>query len=675
MVRIRAEKDLNKLNVELEQRIKERTTELSLAMATLQEREGASEQLAAIVESSDDAIIRKDLNSIITSWNKGADAIFGYTASEMVGTSIMRLIPTDRQHEENQFPGQIKLGQNAEHFETLRQTKDGRLIDVSVTVSPIKDAMGKVIGVSKVARDITERKAAEEALRQSEARLQTIVENLSEGLAVSDLNGQLLHFNRAALDLHGFASLDECRRHLTEFADTFELSGMDGKIWPVDQWPLARILRGEKLHDQEVHIRRVHTDWQRVFSYGGTLIHDAGNRPTLAVVTITDITERKQAERTLRVSEEWFRTLVEQSLVGIYVIQDGKFVYLNPKMEEIFGVSSEELRAQPVCDFVVPEDRELVRSNIDKRLQKLVPSLRYDLRILQGNGDVHSVEVHGGCIEYGGKLAIMGTMLDITERKRVEEEIGILNVELEQRVVQRTGQLQAANEELKAFSFSVSHDLRAPLRQVMGFVKLLQQDAGPSLSEESLRHLTTISQSAKRMGKLIDDLLKFSRIGKAEMQRTEVNLDQLIEETVSDFEADTKERNIAWEIRPLPPVRADRALLRMVLINLISNAVKFTGARAEAKIEIGSAPSGDGETVIFIRDNGAGFDPKYTEKLFGVFQRLHSEAEFEGTGIGLANVQRIIHRHGGRAWAEGVVDGGATFFFSIPKQNGGINGN
>ncbi len=173
------------------------------------------------------------------------------------------------------------------------------------------------------------------------------------------------------------------------------------------------------------------------------------------------------------------------------------------------------------------------------------------------------------------------------------------------------------------------------------------------------------------MGNLIDDLLAFSQVGRAEMQKTEVKLDWLVRETLKDFQTETKGRNIVWKINPLPPVWADQALLRMVLVNLISNAVKFTGNRAEAKIEIGCAASGNGETVIFIRDNGAGFDPQYTEKLFGVFQRLHSNDEFEGTGIGLANVQRIIHRHGGRIWAEGVVDGGATFSFSIPTQKKG----
>jgi light-regulated signal transduction histidine kinase (bacteriophytochrome) len=228
--------------------------------------------------------------------------------------------------------------------------------------------------------------------------------------------------------------------------------------------------------------------------------------------------------------------------------------------------------------------------------------------------------------------------------------------------------LQDANKELQAFSYSVSHDLRAPLRHVLGFVDLLLKDAGPTLTEPSLRHLNTIAQAAKRMGNLIDDLLAFSRVGRAELKTVDFNLNELILETLGDFNAETSARAIAWKIHPLPRVQADPALLRMVLVNLLSNAVKFTGGRAEAKIEVGSQPGENGEVVIFIRDNGAGFDPQYVSKLFGVFQRLHAQDEFEGTGIGLANVQRIIQRHGGRVWAEGVVDGGATFYFSLPHS-------
>lgn len=234
---------------------------------------------------------------------------------------------------------------------------------------------------------------------------------------------------------------------------------------------------------------------------------------------------------------------------------------------------------------------------------------------------------------------------------------------------ERTAQLEAANGELEAFSYSVSHDLRAPVRHILAFAGMLQEDLGPTLPAENLRQLTTISQSAKHMGILIDDLLSFSRLGRAEVQKSAVNLNELVSETLGDFQVETKNRSIDWRISALPTVRADRALLRMVLVNLISNALKFTGARAEARIEIGHLPGTGGETVIYIRDNGAGFDPRYAARLFGVFQRMHRHDEFEGTGIGLANVQRIVHRHGGRVWADGAVDGGATFYFSIPEAS------
>jgi len=228
-------------------------------------------------------------------------------------------------------------------------------------------------------------------------------------------------------------------------------------------------------------------------------------------------------------------------------------------------------------------------------------------------------------------------------------------------------QLKAANETLETFSYSVSHDLRAPLRHIMGFAEVLQQEAGPSLTPENFKHLAAISRSARRMGDLIDALLTFSRTGQVELQTARVDTGQLVKDVLEDFQAETTARNIAWTVHPLPSVQADHALLRMALVNLISNAVKFSGARADSKIEIGCLASENDEAVIFIRDNGVGFDEKYAGKLFGVFQRLHGQSEFEGTGIGLANVQRIVNRHGGRAWAKGVVGEGATVYFSIPN--------
>ena len=338
--------------------------------------------------------------------------------------------------------------------------------------------------------------------------------------------------------------------------------------------------------------------------------------------------------------------------------------YWNRGAQELYGWTAEEAvgkRAHQLLQTVFPMPIDEIRA-------ELLRAGRWEGELGKTKGDGSQVVVASRWSlrqdERERPVAILETNNDITERKRTEEAIRKLNDDLEK----RTAELQAINKELEAFAYSISHDLRAPLRHMVGFAELLQKIASSILDEKSRRYMTMILESAKRMGDLIDDLLAFSKIGRAETRKTMVSLEQLVKEALSEVRPETDGRNIAWTIGALPDLYGDRSMLRLALVNLISNAIKFTRTRLQAEIEIGCTDGKEDEAVVFIRDNGVGFNMKYVNKLFGVFQRLHRAEEFEGTGIGLATVERIIHRHGGRIWAEGLVDRGATFYFSLPQS-------
>ena len=340
--------------------------------------------------------------------------------------------------------------------------------------------------------------------------------------------------------------------------------------------------------------------------------------------------------------------------------------YWNRGAQELYGWTAEEAvgkQSPQLLRTVFPVPLEEIRA-------ELVRAGRWDGEVKRTRSDGTEVVVASRWSlrrdEYERPAAILETNNDITERQRREEEIRTLNEELGK----RSADLEAINKELEAFAYSISHDLRAPLRHMSGFAELLQKNAASVLNEKSQRYMGMILDSAKRMGNLIDDLLAFSRIGRTETHKKMVNLEQLVQEAVSEVQQETEGRDIVWKVGALPTLYGDGSMLRLALVNLISNAAKFTRTRPKAEIEIGCTEQKADSVVVFVRDNGVGFNMKYVNKLFGVFQRLHPPEAFEGTGIGLATVQRIVHRHGGRVWAESLVDQGATFYFSLSKLKG-----
>jgi PAS domain S-box-containing protein len=332
---------------------------------------------------------------------------------------------------------------------------------------------------------------------------------------------------------------------------------------------------------------------------------------------------------------------------------DGRFTRVNAAWHDALGWTSEDLTTAPYASFVHPDDVEATTTETAK-LARGESTLTFENRYRCKDGSFRWLSWRAAPALSRG--LIYAAARDVTEQKRIARDLE-----------ERAAELVAVNRELEAFSYSVSHDLRAPLRHVGGFAALLRESASASLNAEGHRLLGTIISAATRMGQLIDDLLAFSRVGRTPLERVEVSLSPLIREVQQEIMTGMNGHPIAWHLHDLPVVQADRSLLRLVFVNLLSNAIKYSSTRAQAEIEIGTVAGAADEIVLFVRDNGVGFDMQYAAKLFGVFQRLHSTEEFEGTGIGLANVRRIVHRHGGRVWADGALDRGATFYVSLPS--------
>jgi PAS domain S-box-containing protein len=376
-----------------------------------------------------------------------------------------------------------------------------------------------------------------------------------------------------------------------------------------------------------------------------------------------------------RAAAERFRLVVESAPSGMVMVDaEGRIVLVNRQTEQLFGYPRDELLGQSL-ELLVPER---LRSRHPEHRARFVakPMSRAmgvgrDLFGCRKDGSEFPVEIGLTPIKTEEGLLVLSAIVDVTERKRAEQEIRTLNTDLEERVRERTAQLEAANKELEAFSYSVSHDLRAPLRAIDGFSRIVLEEYGPQLSEDVQRYLQDIRANTSRMGRLVDDLLAFARLGRQPVKKQTVTSAELVRRCLEDLRPEQDGRRVEFRLGDLPACQADPTLLKQVWINLLSNALKYTARRDPAVIEIGchEVPDGSGGPAYYVKDNGVGFDMRYAHKLFGVFQRLHRSEDYEGTGVGLAIVQRIIHRHGGTVWAEAQPDQGATFSFTLEPED------
>ena len=872
-------------------------------MTEQKKAEKANAKLAAIIESSDDAIVGKTLDGIIESWNDGAERIYGYCAGEVIGKNIFFLAPESCKNELANILERIQKGEHVRHVETERIRKDGTQIAVSLTVSPLKDESGKLIGASSIARDITERKHTEELLKKSEARL---------------IEAQrLAHFGSWELDLKN--------NHLQWSPEIYNIFEIDQNQFGASYNAFLNAIHPEdrakvnEAYTVSVQNRTPYTIDHRLLFSDGRLkyvheqcetFYDADGKPIRSLGTVQDITERKHIEEDLRIANIYTRSLIEASLDPLVTISaDGKitdvnaateivtgatrkelintdfsdyftepnkaragyqevfnkgfvqdyaleirhrngkvtpvlynatvykdisgkvigvfaaardisgqkaaenereqfftffqlspelmciadpngcFKKINPASMQLLGYSENELLAEPFIDFVHPEDRQPTLNEMSLQLQRgyslnfenryrrkdgtyiwmswkasfnkhegltyasarditetkhaeqaliqanekmetifsntqiLFALLDTDFNFIRVNrayaeSDEHTTDFFPGKNHFalypdaeneaifktvlksrkeyttfakpfqypehpeqgitywdwtlspilgssGNVIMLVFTLLNVTERKLAEIEIKKLNEELEQRVIERTAQLEAANKELEAFAYSVSHDLRAPLRSIDGFSHILLEDYLNCLDDQGKDYLHRVRTAAQHMAQLIDDMLNLSRITRSQLNIQSVNLSDITTEIDAELRQFQPERNVELLIQKNVTVRGDARLLKIVLDNLLRNAWKFTSKNTSAHIQFGMMKVED-KDAFFVQDDGAGFDMAYAAKLFGAFQRLHSASEFPGTGIGLATVQRIIHKHGGTVWAEGKLKQGATFYFTIP---------
>lgn len=634
------------------------------------QRKSTESQLRTLLNTIPDLVWLKDPEGIYLACNKEFELFFGATEAEIVGKTDHDFVDREladffRQKDREA----MAAGKPTANEEWVTYANDGPRVLLETIKTPMRDAAGELIGVLGIARDITKARQDQEELRhtaqrlrESEQRWQIALEGADHGVWDWDLDKECVHCSPrlqvmlGLKDLESDATVDAASWKRWIHAD--DLGAVNDVV--------AAHMRGdiEQIH---VRYRQRHADGHHLWVEvrGRVTARDENGRPTRISGTNTDITQALTAERALRDSQLMYKGLVDAIPMGIFRLDtDGRVLFVNPFMLRAFGLEhADQIVGKIIYDRVPAEDAVIARRDVEAVIATGKTQTRVREFFIRGVDQRRHLEVTRiPLIDAEGRIVgIQGMFRDITEQIHAEHA-------LEHKVQERTRDLEATVRELEAFSYSISHDLRSPLRSIEGFMRIIEQKHAERLDESGKGYLARVRNNSRRMAELIDDLLWLSQVTRGEFDATDVDLSGLASNILAELRTGDPERNVDVQIAPGIRVHGDSRLLRIVMENLLGNAWKFTAKKADARISVSQVETPHGR-AISIHDNGAGFDMRYADKMFRPFQRLHSSMEFSGTGIGLAIVQRIIARHDGRVWAEGVIGFGATVYFTLQTHN------